>query len=138
MPGKIFIDTNILVYGFSSDEPNKSSIAKTLSGQPGLFISTQVLLEISNVLRRTAGLTWPQITSVVEGLCNDFQVYTNTSETIIFAHTFSLRYGFSLFDSLIIAAALAADCTTLYSEDLQHGQVIEGRLTVLNPFKLPA
>jgi predicted nucleic acid-binding protein len=44
------------------------------------------------------------------------------------------RYRFSYFDSLIIAAALAAGCSTLYSEDMQHGQVIAGRLTISNPF----
>ena len=44
------------------------------------------------------------------------------------------RYGFSLYDSLIIAAAREAGCTTLFSEDLQHRQVIDGALTVRNPF----
>jgi predicted nucleic acid-binding protein len=44
------------------------------------------------------------------------------------------RYGFQFYDALIAAAALEAECTTLYSEDFQHGQVIEGRLTARNPF----
>lgn len=46
------------------------------------------------------------------------------------------RYGFSWFDSLIVATALDAGCDTLYTEDLQHGQVIEGKLTVTNPFSM--
>jgi len=45
------------------------------------------------------------------------------------------RYGLSIFDSMIVASALLADCKTLYSEDLQHGQVIEGQLTITNPFR---
>lgn len=135
MPDKIFVDTNVLVYGFSSDDPQKSVIVMGLSGQSDLFISTQVLLEISNVLRRTSSLAWPQITTVVEDLCRDFQVHTNTAVTVVAAHRISERYGFSLFDSLIIAAAIEAGCSTLYSEDLQHGQVIEANLKVLNPFK---
>lgn len=135
MPDKVFVDTNVLVYGFSSDDPQKSVIATGLSGQPDLLISTQVLLEISNVLRRTTGLAWPQITAIVEDLCRDFEVHINTAVTVVVAHGVAERYGFSLFDSLIVAAALEAGCFTLYSEDLQHGQVIEGSLTVLNPFK---
>ncbi len=44
------------------------------------------------------------------------------------------RYQLSHWDSLIVAAALRANCDTLYSEDMQHGQLIDGRLTVINPF----
>ena len=45
------------------------------------------------------------------------------------------RYGFSIYDALIVAAALDADCATLYTEDLQHGQVIDRTLTITNPFR---
>jgi hypothetical protein len=46
------------------------------------------------------------------------------------------KYQFSFYDSLIIASALKCDCYTLYSEDLQHGQIIEDKLKIINPFFL--
>jgi predicted nucleic acid-binding protein len=55
--------------------------------------------------------------------------------TLLVALDIAARYGFSHYDSLIIAATLESDCMTLYSEDLQHGQVIDQRLTIINPFK---
>lgn len=45
------------------------------------------------------------------------------------------RYGFPIYDSFIVAAALASDCDTLWSEDMQHGMVVDGRLTITNPFR---
>ena len=48
--------------------------------------------------------------------------------------TFSGRYGFSIYDSMILASALRADCQVVFTEDLQHGQVIEDRLKIINPF----
>jgi predicted nucleic acid-binding protein len=44
------------------------------------------------------------------------------------------RYGYSIYDSLLVASALIAGCTRLYSEDFQHGQLIERRLRIVDPF----
>lgn len=63
----------------------------------------------------------------------NFNIHVNTRATILLAIQVAERYGFSTFDSLIVAAALEANCTILYSEDLQHQQMIEGQLQVLNP-----
>lgn len=57
-----------------------------------------------------------------------------TKDSLRHSFAISIKYGFSHWDSLIVAAALEAECTTLYSEDMQHGRVIEGRLTIINPF----
>lgn len=59
---------------------------------------------------------------------------TVDSAVIVEAMRIETRYGFSWWDSLIIAAALRANCDMLYTEDMQHGQVIDGRLTLVNPF----
>jgi predicted nucleic acid-binding protein len=58
-----------------------------------------------------------------------------TPATILAALTVAERYGFSHYDSLIVATALEAGCSTLYSEDMQHGQLIDNRLTIINPFR---
>jgi predicted nucleic acid-binding protein len=63
------------------------------------------------------------------------KLYTNSESTIIGACNLADQYGFSFYDSLIIAAALECDCNMLYSEDLHDGQLIEGKLTIKNPFK---
>ena len=62
------------------------------------------------------------------------ELYTNTANTIHLACQIAQRYHFSFYDSLIIAAALEANCSILYSEDMHHEQVIEKRLTIRNPF----
>jgi predicted nucleic acid-binding protein len=83
MPDKTFIDTNILIYGFSSDEPQKRAITTDLSGQSDLVISTQVLLEVSNVLKRITDLNWTQISQITKSLSADFYVHVNTESTIL-------------------------------------------------------
>lgn len=62
-------------------------------------------------------------------------MHTNTPQTVLRATQVAQRYGFSWFDSLIVAAAMECGCQTLYTEDLQHGQLIDGGLRVLNPFQ---
>jgi predicted nucleic acid-binding protein len=61
-------------------------------------------------------------------------LHVNSDSTILEAFRIAERYGFSFYDSLIISAALESGCNTLYSEDMQHGQLIENRLKIVNPF----
>jgi predicted nucleic acid-binding protein len=72
-----------------------------------------------------------KLLAMLEATC---RVEIVTPATIQRALDIASRYGFSWFDSLIVATALDAGCDTLYTEDLQHGQMIEGKLTVTNPF----
>ena len=62
------------------------------------------------------------------------RVFVNNPETIKKAIEIANKYGFSFYDSLIINAAIESGCKMLYSEDMQHGQVIEKKLTIINPF----
>ena len=114
MNDRSFVDTNVLVYLFS-DEPEKQQRANELlvSAPPEetLVISTQVIGEFVNVCLRRRLLS--------------------EAETAMRLHE---RYGYAWWDSVLVATALEADCTILYSEDLQDGQVIEGRLRIVNPF----
>jgi predicted nucleic acid-binding protein len=126
-----FVDTNILVYCYTEDEPEKSEKAQIVCDVPDAFISTQVLAELSNSLKKKFVYSWNDIESTLSEVGSDFNVYINKPSTIEQAD----KYGYSFYDSLIISAALDCNCETLYSEDMQHGQIIEKRLKIINPFK---
>jgi predicted nucleic acid-binding protein len=99
-------------------------------------LSLQVLNEAANVMRRKLGFSIPAIREGVLRWMRESRLHPLTASTLLSALDVAARYSFSHYDSLIIAAALEAGCTTLYSEDLQHGQVIDHRLTIINPFKM--
>jgi len=134
MNGKCFFDTNIMVYLYSQDEPDKQSIAKNLVKNNQLIISTQVLTELSNVLRRKFQLEYTDIVAAINQIKAISQIVTITSDNIINALHLANKYHYSFYDSLIISVALAENCKILYTEDLQHGQIIESTLTIQNPF----
>ena len=134
MSGKIFLDTNILVYCYTNTEPDKNTIALTIAQHSDAWISTQVLQELANTLRRKFSKSWPEIQAVLDELCINFHVFSNSPETIQGAARIAENYGFSFYDSMIISACLSVGCQTLYSEDMQHGQIINNTLTISNPF----
>lgn len=132
MSAKPFLDTNIVVYAFASNDPRGEKADALLKA--GGAISVQVLNEFVSVLRRKQRRDWEEIDEVLgvlKGLLDP--PYPLTVEMHEAAIGIARQYGFSIYDSLIVAAALRAGCSTLYSEDLQHGQTIE-RLTIRNPF----
>jgi len=134
MSDKSFVDTNLLIYSISSD-PLKSAQVESLFRDTGdLIISTQVVSEFVHTCHRKKLLPAPDIQSVVEDFLLFFELHTVGESTIFSAFDVKTKLGYSWYDSLIIAAALESDCSCLFSEDLQHGQVIEGRLTIQNPF----
>jgi predicted nucleic acid-binding protein len=135
MKDNVFIDTNVLVYSYSFTEPSKQSIAQNLVFTGNAFISTQVLQELSNILNKKFKIDWHQITNVLAECQQNFNVYLNLPSTVSQACLIADKYKYSFYDSLIIAAALQTNCTTLYSEDLQHGQLIDETLKIFNPFK---
>ena len=136
MNDKAFIDTNIWVYAHLQDtKNNKCDIAlELLETLPQLICSTQVLNEYYSVMlkNKIADNLIQDNTEIIIAVSNVQIVQISTIQQ---AHKIKLKYGFSYWDSLIVASALEANCEQLYSEDMQHKQVIEGRLTVLNPFK---
>ena len=130
MNDNIFFDTNILIYCYTETEPIKQAIADN----PNAWISTQVLQEFSNTLRKKFGKTWTEIEASFEELTQNFEVFTNQSETIRFAFKLAHQYKFSFYDCIILSSALACNCTIIYSEDMQNGAIIEGKLKIINPF----
>jgi predicted nucleic acid-binding protein len=134
MSDKIFLDTNIIIYSYSQDEPDKQqqAIECLQSGQP--WISTQVINETVNTLRRKFSLDFTQISAVINELTQQLQVAIVSVKTIQSAIAISEKYQFSYFDSLIIASSLEVGCDRLYTEDLNDGQQIDNKLTIFNPF----
>lgn len=132
MRAKPFLDTNIIVYAFVSNDPRSERADALLKA--GGVISVQVLNEFVNVLRRKQRRDWEEIDDalgVLKMLLDPpLPLTVDVHEAAIGV---ARRNGFSIYDSLIVASALLAGCSTLHSEDFQHGQVIE-RLTIRNPF----
>jgi predicted nucleic acid-binding protein len=134
MNDKCFFDTNMLVYLYSQDEPDKQHLANELIKNHTPIISTQVLTELSNVLRKKFQCEYKQIQSVIAQIINVCQVSIIQPEDIITALQVAEKYKYSFYDSLIISVALSNKCTMLYTEDLQHQQVIDNTMTIINPF----
>jgi predicted nucleic acid-binding protein len=133
MSGKAFFDTNILVYVVGQKD-KRSDRAEALLAEGGT-ISVQVLNELANVSRKKLRMSWEEIDEALAAICVLCPSPAPlTVETHDAGRRIAARYGYSMFDGLIAASALEAECDTLYSEDLQDGQVIEGRVTVRNPF----
>lgn len=134
MSGRVFFDTNVLVYAYSNDNPIKRQVALTLGSVPDRWLSTQVLIEFANVFSRKLKTPWPDVQIALLELTSNNGVYQTTPATITHATRLAQRYGLSWFDALIVAAALECGCNTLYSEDLSAGQLFDGALRVVNPF----
>lgn len=135
MPDKAFIDSNIIIYLYSEDEPDKRERCQQLVRTHKSIISTQVINEVSNVLYRKMNLTVSELRAVVDELFRAFTVTVLTQDSIKLALSMLERYGYSYWDSMIIASALEKACSILYSEDMQHKQRIEGKLQIVNPFQ---
>ncbi|MDP2805094.1 MAG: PIN domain-containing protein [Gallionellaceae bacterium] len=135
--GKFFVDSNVVLYTLGNDLPKKFIAATLLAARP--IISTQVLAETAYVARRKLGFSVGQVQSALSSFRGDVEICVITEAIFDDSLSIALQYGYSTYDSLILAAALASSCVTLYSEDMQHSQIIRGKLTIINPFKiLPA
>lgn len=134
MKDKVFIDTNILIYLYSTDQEDRRVASQKVIEKNNCFISTQVLQEFANILRKKHGAEWKNIAAAINEVAASATVFVNKSETIKRAVEVAEKYKFSFYDSLIIAAALESNCTVLYTEDLQHKQLIYGKLQIINPF----
>ncbi len=131
MPGSFF-DTNVLLYVAAADT-SKADRAQELLRDGGL-VSVQVLNEMANVLRRKMRLTWAETHLFLATIRDLVSVQPLTVETHERGLGLAERYGLSIYDAMIVAAALDADCDILWSEDMQNGMTIEGRIAIVNPF----
>lgn len=128
----VFLDTNVLIYLLSGD-PKKADQAETIVAAGGT-VSVQVLDEMTNIMRRKLTMSWGEINEVITIIRSICTVESLTIDTHDRGRQIARRYEFSVYDSMIVASALLAGCKTLYSEDMQHGQLLEDQLRVCNPF----
>jgi len=126
-----FFDTNILVYAFL-DATKRERALEVLS--EGGLISIQVLNEFTNVALKKRKRSWPEIETAVGVIRARFpRVILLTVEIHAAAVILAREHGLSIYDALIVAAALEAGCDTLFSEDMQHQRAF-GSLRIINPF----
>lgn len=150
MSAKFFFDTNTLVYILEGKEPSpgtaltsseieanrKGDITLGLLQSGDIFVGVQVFNELCNVALRK-NVDWAKtkdMLATLEALCLGVVPLTlDVHKRGLLLHD---KYRFQFYDALMLAAALEAGCTTFYSEDMQDGQVIEGTMTIKNPFKV--
>jgi len=139
MPGNqattCFIDTNIWLYAFiETDDTTKSATARKLIQESEPIVSTQVINEVCVNLLRRANFTEEQVSRLVESFYEKYRVIELTKSVLLMASQLRQRYSLSFWDSTIVATALSAGVSVLYSEDMQPGLTIEEQLQVHNPF----
>ncbi len=141
MKSKIFIDSNIWIYAFLESEKERAkqqhilSLLENIPSVSTVFVSVQVINEFHWILSRKYGIDdvtiKAKVTKGIAAVANiaplDFKVYQD-------AYRIRGKYNVSFWDSLIVASALNNGCTILYSEDMQHGLMIDSKLKVINPF----
>ncbi len=131
---KAFFDTNVLLYLLSGDSAKADKAEELIAG--GGIISVQVLNEFTSVATRRLGMSWAEIREIL----SQVRAVCLVEPITVAVHDRGLkiaeRYGFSVYDAMIIASALLAGCATLYSEDMQHGQRLDNQLTIRNPFSV--
>ncbi len=127
-----FFDTNILLYLLSGDDA-KADAAEALLSQGG-HISVQVLNEFASIATRKLGMTHAEVRDALEPIRAICPTHALTEATHDLGVQLAERYKLSIYDAMIAAAALTAGCTALFSEDMQHGLLIERTLRIQNPF----
>ena len=128
-----FFDTNVLVYVASGDAEKAERAEAAIAA--GGAISVQVLNELANVARRKMQLSCADTNAFLTLLRGLLTVHPLTLETHEIGLRLAERYGFSTYDAMIAASALQAGCHTLWSEDMQHGMVLDEGLRIINPFR---
>jgi predicted nucleic acid-binding protein len=134
MSAKAFFDSNVLIYAMVSGDSRRERAQQLVA--PGGVISVQVLNEFVAVARRKMRMPWENVIEALDAIRILFPSPVSiTLDTHEAALKIAQQYGFGIYDAQIAATALEANCSTLYSEDLQDGQVIDGELTIRNPFR---
>jgi len=131
-PTNSFFDTNLLLYLFSSSAKKADTVESLIT--EGGTISVQVLNEFAAVARRKLNMTIAEISETVDTLTQTLKVVPLTLDIHRRGLELADRYGYSVYDAMILAAALDGGCTQLLTEDLQHQQRIESTLDIVNPF----
>jgi predicted nucleic acid-binding protein len=136
-----FLDTNVFIYLFDDADERKRAVAERVVSDALVdgraVVSHQVVQEALNVMTRKLGASTDDARRFLEAVLDPLWQIGPSTDLYASALDVRGRYGFSFYDALIVASALAAGCTRLLSEDLQHGQRV-GDLTIVDPFRASA
>ena len=136
MSGRVFIDTNLFIYAHISNDTVKHETAAGLFRQiigSQVIISTQILSEFYSAMSKHKREHY-EISCFLTDIIRCSNVVAVSLATIELCLKLKDKYGYSYWDSLILASAVENSCKTLYSEDMRHGHYIEECLTIYNPF----
>ncbi|MDI9369991.1 MAG: PIN domain-containing protein [Synergistaceae bacterium] len=132
---RCFVDTNIWLYAFvEAQDRLKHSLAKAVVQRTGVVLSTQVVNETCFNLLKKANSSETEIQRLIASFYAKYKVVPTERFAMQKGSNLRKRYGFSYWDSLVVACALLAECTVLYSEDMQTGLRVEDQTTIVNPF----
>ncbi len=134
MNNNSFLDTNILIYAYSISELNKKNKSIELLNHKNIILSTQVINEFVWIMSRKYNVDLIKLDMIVKNLFDTYRIVLIDKQVIELAIKLSIKYNFSYWDGLILSASLVNECNIIYTEDLQHGQIIDNNLTILNPF----
>jgi len=134
MTEKCFVDSNIWIYSFADDDPvRKKKACELLDNTHPKVVSWQVINEICTILLHKKGKDEIFIRFVIDHICESCEVVDFNVPLLEEASRLRARHSISFWDSLVVAAAIAAGCSTLFSEDMQHGKKY-GRMAIRNIF----
>lgn len=128
----VFFDSNVLLY-LAQDDVRKATIAQQLLSDGG-FVSVQVLNEMMHVARRRFRYDWNRTGQLIDNIRDLTRVVDLSIAIHDRGRDIAERYRLSVFDGMIVAAALSTNCDVLYSEDMHSGLLIDGGLQIANPF----
>ena len=141
MNDSVFVDSNIFLYAFTKidekskkEEIEKHAIASKIILED-INISTQVINEVSSNMIRKLKFSNTEVREFVESCYGRYNIINFSEELFIVASRVREKYKISYYDSLIVSAGLKANATILYSEDMHNGLVVNGCLTIINPFE---
>ena len=134
---KSFIDTNVLAYSSDLDHKEKRTIAQNLiertAGSRQMVVSTQVLQEFYVTAVKKLGISQLDAKSLIHTLIMG-EVVTLDPPDVVRAVDGNILWQISFWDALIVVAAMKANCSVIYSEDLNYGQIFEN-VKIVNPFR---
>ena len=134
---RTFIDTNIWLYAFNdTQDVSKTQRAKqVVRHTPQIIVSSQVINEVCNNMLRKFDASEADIRKLVGSFYRKYLVVEFSRTIILQASTLRTTYSLSHWDGLMVSSAISAGARQLYSEDMHHGLVVNGQLTIVNPFK---
>ena len=135
MQDNIFIDSNIWLYAFMESKMPQKEIATDIVSNEKVILSIQVVNEVCVNLIKKANYTDSDVLILLNNLHKKYSIINLDFHNSLQATEIRLKYKISFWDSLIIASALQSNCSILYTEDMQHNQMIENNLKIVNPFK---